>query len=444
MKLISKNEFSKKKIKDIARINMGQSPSSKSYCNTNEGFPFFQGVAEFGEKYPAVVKHTNEPKKYAQKNDILISVRAPVGRINISKEKISIGRGLAAINSENNNIIYYLLKYHLKDWKKVSQGAIFDSINKEDLENFEIYFPNTIEEQKRIADLLDQQQSLIDSYKEKLSILEKQESYYQDELLSGRLRIRLTQELIDYVISQGWYQDNDIVEGKEEEFEKWISEGFEGKVEFYENKEWINKSLNRLKKSIPNDWVVYNINDGQINIIKSGVDEYKENKKYFATGGVGYFNELNSFKSVSYEDKPARANMTPIKNSIWFARMKDTEKYLYFKNGFEDIVLSTGFLGLECHNVCSEYVFHFIKSNKFVSYKNKLASGSTQEAITNKNSVLLQVLYPKNNIEAFLISILLNKYINVKNNINEKIKLEDKRMNYLMDELLSGRIRIEE
>ena len=92
------------KLKDVCKINMGQSPDSSSYNESGEGIPFFQGNADFGDRYPVTRIWCSEPKKVAQENDILISVRAPIGAINYSKEKCCIGRGLAALTVDKTKI----------------------------------------------------------------------------------------------------------------------------------------------------------------------------------------------------------------------------------------------------------------------------------------------------------------------------------------------------
>ena len=84
-------------LKDVCAINMGQSPDSKSYNDTGDGVPFFQGNADFGARYPVTRKWCSEPTKMAAPNDILISVRAPIGAMNYARENCCIGRGLAAL-----------------------------------------------------------------------------------------------------------------------------------------------------------------------------------------------------------------------------------------------------------------------------------------------------------------------------------------------------------
>src|SRR5680860_802479 len=86
------------RLDEVAHVEMGQSPPSSSYNEDREGLPFFQGKAEFGALYPEPKKWCTDPKKLASKDDVLISVRAPVGPTNLAPEKCCIGRGLAALS----------------------------------------------------------------------------------------------------------------------------------------------------------------------------------------------------------------------------------------------------------------------------------------------------------------------------------------------------------
>ena len=101
-------------LKDVCKINMGQSPNSSNYNDYGDGMPFFQGNADFGERYPITRVWCNTPTKIAQAEDILISVRAPIGALNYAKEECCIGRGLAAITPDRNKVsqdfIYWALK----------------------------------------------------------------------------------------------------------------------------------------------------------------------------------------------------------------------------------------------------------------------------------------------------------------------------------------------
>ena len=143
------------KLGEIADIKMGQSPESKYYNDKGIGLPFLQGSKTFGYKYPEVEIYCSNPIKVAKKGEILISVRAPVGDINIASQDICIGRGIASINSlfNQNEFLFYYLKHSKNDLLASESGTVFGSINKETLYNFPILLP-PLPEQKAIAEVL--------------------------------------------------------------------------------------------------------------------------------------------------------------------------------------------------------------------------------------------------------------------------------------------------
>lgn len=142
---------------DVCKVIAGQSPDGKNYNQEGHGFPFYQGKKEFGSVFikPPTV-WTTQVTKEAIKNDILMSVRAPVGPVNIATENICIGRGLAAIRTTEKINHEYLFKYLLKIEDELigNTGAVFNSINKTQIENLRIPLP-PIPIQKEIALKLD-------------------------------------------------------------------------------------------------------------------------------------------------------------------------------------------------------------------------------------------------------------------------------------------------
>jgi len=170
---------------EIAHITMGQSPPSSSCFDYKNGLPFFQGKAEFGIKYPRILKWCHAPKIIADKEDILISVRAPVGDINVAPEKSCIGRGLAAIRAVKsyNEYLYYSLNYFKKKLAKIGQGSAFEAINKNDLFELAIPFP-PLNEQISIAHIL---KSIDEAIDKKRAIIEKTK-----ELKKGLMQKLLT------------------------------------------------------------------------------------------------------------------------------------------------------------------------------------------------------------------------------------------------------------
>jgi len=143
-----------KPLNEVANIIMGQSPSSQTYNFSGHGLPFFQGKTEFGDVNPIAVKWCSEPKKIALPEDILISVRAPVGPTNLAIERCCIGRGLAAIRAKaviiNRDYLWYFLQASEKQLVEKGQGSTFEAISSGDLNSFKIPVVKT-EDQLRIA-----------------------------------------------------------------------------------------------------------------------------------------------------------------------------------------------------------------------------------------------------------------------------------------------------
>jgi len=168
-------EWKEVKLKEVAEIIMGQSPPSSSYNKEGKGIMFLQGNKEFGELYPKPIMFTTDPKKLSQKNDILISVRAPVGEVNIADKEYCIGRGLAAIRfkGEPKYLFYLFLLTKEKIEELGKRGTTFRAVTKNHLSKIKIPLlyrngkPN-IERQKEIADCLDKVYEKIKSIKEKV------------------------------------------------------------------------------------------------------------------------------------------------------------------------------------------------------------------------------------------------------------------------------------
>ena len=132
-------------LKDIATVIMGQSPDGDSYNENGEGEIFYQGKTDFNFRFVKERVYTTVPTKIVSKNSILLSVRAPVGEINITQKKCCIGRGLASITSKNNtpSFLFYTLKSLKKQFEIFNgDGTVFGSINRDSIENLQIQIPN--------------------------------------------------------------------------------------------------------------------------------------------------------------------------------------------------------------------------------------------------------------------------------------------------------------
>lgn len=212
----------KVKLRDVSNIIMGQSPDSSTYNTEKIGLPFFQGNADFGELNPIAKTWCSAPIKIAYKNYILISVRAPIGALNIAAETCCIGRGLAAFDVNNKmctqKYLWYLLKAKKNELLSKGTGSTFKAISKNILSEMEFNIP-PVREQELCTKVLDVVFCLIRLKKEQLDKL--------DLLVKSRF-IEMFGEIS--VNSKHWKESRleDLIIGK-------ASNGFFAKPDKYSN-----------------------------------------------------------------------------------------------------------------------------------------------------------------------------------------------------------------
>lgn len=153
------------KLGEICSIEMGQSPPSASYNTEGIGLPFFQGKTEFRDVYPITVKWCDSPLKIAQKDDILLSIRAPVGPTNLAPSQCCIGRGLASLTPCNGvevKFIMYLLRHSVSSLDSLGTGTTFKAISSKTVQEFKICIAST-NEQRLIVKKIEELFSYLDS-----------------------------------------------------------------------------------------------------------------------------------------------------------------------------------------------------------------------------------------------------------------------------------------
>ena len=159
-------------VRETAAVIAGQSPRGEYYNDIGNGTPFYQGKTDFGDVFiNPPTKWTTQVTKLAFENDILISVRAPVGALNINTQKICIGRGLAALRAKENKWFLYYLLLQVNRLFVGNGGSVFDSISKSQIESTQIPFPQTLLEQQKIAECLSSLDGLIAAERRKLAAL---------------------------------------------------------------------------------------------------------------------------------------------------------------------------------------------------------------------------------------------------------------------------------
>ena len=186
---------------DIANITMGQSPDGSSYNEVGEGMLFYQGSTDFGMRFPSVRQYTTAPSRFAKKGDILMSVRAPVGSINIANNDCCIGRGLSAINSKLGSIshLYYILNdLRIAFDQRNAAGTTFGSITKEDLYSLPIIIPSdeVIRAFDKICSPMFDRQMILG---EEIDILTKQRDELLPHLMNGQVSVN-SDLAVSYII----------------------------------------------------------------------------------------------------------------------------------------------------------------------------------------------------------------------------------------------------
>ena len=164
--------WNEKILSQVANVIMGQSPKSEFYNSEKKGLPFHQGVGSYGVRFVMDDIYSTSYTRIAEPNSILFSVRAPVGRLNITKSKVVIGRGLAAINQTDGcqSYLYYLLKNRFFKDNIVGNGSIFASVSKDELLNQKFLIPerNLMMQFEKIVSQMDKQIENLDSKNKKL------------------------------------------------------------------------------------------------------------------------------------------------------------------------------------------------------------------------------------------------------------------------------------
>ena len=186
-----------KRLKYVANVNMGQSPPSEEYNSDQVGTPFLQGNAEFGSHHPTPKIYCPTAKKYADPGDILLSVRAPVGAINIANQEYGIGRGLCAIRPRTNQLEHHYAKYLLEvvraELHTVATGSTYEAVTVDEVSNVTCVAP-PLSEQTQIAKFLDRKTQQIDELiaaeQRKIELLKEYRQSLISETVTGKIDVR--------------------------------------------------------------------------------------------------------------------------------------------------------------------------------------------------------------------------------------------------------------
>ena len=199
---------------------------------------------------------------------------------------------------------------------------------------------------------------------------------------------------------------------------------------------------------IPKGWSVdYLGSKKSCTIIGSGIKSFEDSKRYIATADVDNSIITNNENLITMENKPSRANMQPIPKSIWFAKMIDSRKLImvdeYSNDLLDNYIFSTGFCGLKCVDKYFYYLWTFLLTDAFDTIKNNFCTGTTMQAINNKDTKLIEFVLPDDNILVQYNSIAEPIFKEIYYN-NDEIKKLQKLRDTLLPKLMSGEIDVAE
>ncbi|MEG1010043.1 MAG: restriction endonuclease subunit S [Clostridia bacterium] len=414
-----KSKLTTKKLGDLGKIVGGSTPSTKDVNNYGGDIPWItpKDMASLNSRYISKGKRNITKNGFKScstvmlpKNSILFSSRAPIGYMAINTNKICTNQGFKSI-IPNENIdclyLYYALIYNMKRIKNYGSGTTFKEISSSVMNKITIDVLEDVKQQKKTSKILD----LIDSK------------------IEENISINNNLVYISKLLYKQWFIDFEFPNEKGKSYKT-----FSGKM--------VDSELGY----IPENWDIGFINDGKLTkIIKSGVKKFEMTKKYIATADVDEAN-IKSFTTIKYNLKPSRANMTPISNSIWFAKMQDSVKNIivdsYMTDILDNYIFSTGFIGIKCLNNSLYYMWNYINSDTFKSLKNNLSTGTLMAGISNTTIVGCKYVIPSKKIlNLFNIKMqTINKKI-YKNNL-ENITLKNLR-DTLLTKLMNGEIDLD-
>ncbi len=397
-------------LSDVANFIMGQSPDSTSCNQQEDGLPFLQGCGEFGDKTPIVKNYCKSPKKISPKDSILISVRAPVGDINLADQDYVIGRGLAGIVAKNTNrdFLYYSILQFKNQLRRVSQGSTFEAINSKDLHNFTInkFSPN---EEIMIAKILSTCDSVIEQTE---SAIAKYQAIKQ-----GMMHDLFTRGI-------------DITTGK-------LRPKQEDAPELYKQSElgWI-----------PKDWEVCSLESLTIKIGDGlhGTPKYVDNSMFHFINGNnlkdGQICITQNTNCVSEDEYKLHGKDLAI-NTILFS-INGTIGNIAFYQG-ETVVLGKSAAYISFVNKdLMEFVYHTLQTDLVYNFYELALTGSTIKNLSLTSIRNTPILLPNNDGEYKSITNKLNTIVAKITSEQSTLSKYQKLKQGLMQDLLTGKVEV--
>jgi type I restriction enzyme S subunit len=358
-------------------------------------------------RYISEKLHSELTKGHIKYGDVLISTRANIGDIgwvDRNFDGANINAQLVFLRADNENLdprfLYYLLrsKKYKAIFESYSSGSAQSQLPIHALKEILIIFPS-FSEQRAIA-------AVLSSFDDKIELLREQNK---------------TLEAIARAIFKEW-------------FVRFNFPGATGKM--------IDSELGK----IPEGWRVGKlVEEGVSELVKTNINNFKGTKDYVETANVNLSDFVGNFEKITYEKRPSRANMQPVSNSIWFARMAESRKYLLFQErdlqNIETKILSTGFAGIKCIKDYLYFYWCFILSDIFNDLKNQYAEGAVQVAISNGGIQKIMLVLPPEELAKKFAETVGSCFEKISSN-NYQIQTLSKLRDTLLPKLMRGEIRV--
>lgn len=420
-----------KKLQDCATIIAGQSPESKYYNTVGDGIPFFQGKADFGELYPSARVYCTNPTKIAQYNDILLSVRAPVGPTNLSPGKVCIGRGLAAIRPDSSLNLKYLLYYFRYFESQLSSkgtGTTFKAITQKTIKNLDVPAP-PMEEQVKIVARIDELFSELDKAVDTLNTTKEQLAVYRQAVLKAAFEGKYTK----------WWRKNHNVSANEEycELRK-------------ENQVFKDTSgdENELSLNIPDEWMKVRL--GEIFDVEVGATPSRQHAEYWngsipwVSSGEVRFTTINKTREMITDIglKNASTNLQPIGTvllaMIGEGKTRGQSAILNIPAAHNQNTAAI----LVSKTLCQpKYIYYFLQLN----YENtrRVGSGNNQKALNKERVRAIRVPFAPIAEQSIIVKEIekrLSICENIEQTVNTALAQADAMRQSILKQVFEGKI----
>ena len=390
----------KYRLDEIVDVTMGQSPKSGYYNTEKNGYPFLQGNRTFGFKYPTFDTYTTVATKFAKAGDVIMSVRAPVGALNITPVDMCLGRGVCSLRMKNGNqsFLFYMMKYYVSHLLKRESGTVFGSVNRNDINGLEVDIPENVEKQKRIARYLE----MIDDKIELNNVVNNN--------LLKQIKLLCKSWLVDFTPFGGDQPDS------------WSLKPFSDIAEFISGYSYKGNEL------MPSTQAMATIK----NFDRNGgfkLDGYKEivpSSKLKDTHHVNLFDTL-----VAHTDLTQNAEV-----------IGNAEPILSL-SGYDDIVFSMDLVKvLPKGNISKFLIASLLQDGRFKAHALGYVNGTTVLHLSKKALPEFKLLLPENlSVLNPLAEAVEDLYKLVSANINESAKLIELR-DTLLPQLMSGELDV--